>query len=127
MLVVAGSIPASGQVHAVLKEAAGVVRLASAVGENDREVRDDDRPDRREGGQPSAVVDEDHYRDGEARHPDAHHDEVAPLAVGDVLRQRPARLRHQVDLRVPPDVAYPHGSTVPPPGWSSNSISPGAL
>src|SRR5580693_4475576 len=82
----------------VLEEPALVVRLAPAVGEDDRDVRDDDRADGRNQGKPAHVGEEQHHRDREADGPDAHHQQVPVLPVPDVLGQRPTRLGNQVHL-----------------------------
>src|SRR5215469_8917570 len=71
------------QVRLVRPEPAAAGRLAAAIGEDDREVRDRDRADRGDGGQPPEAVDEQHDRDHEADEPDAHHDQVPALTVAD--------------------------------------------
>jgi hypothetical protein len=87
-----------GGVWLVLPEGPLRCRLAPAVGEDHREVRDDERASDRDRGEPPEMVDE--HQDGrsEADRPDAHHDEVAALAVRDVRRQARTRFSDQVGL-----------------------------
>ena len=99
----------------ILQESANVVRLATAVGEDDRNVRNEDREDRRYGREPAQMVHEQQNGDPEADGAKRHHDEVSALPVGNVLRHRPPGLRHHVHILVAGAAADPHPSTVSPP------------
>jgi hypothetical protein len=103
----------------ILQESANVVRLAAAVGEDDRNVRNEDREHRRYGGEPAQMVHEQQNGDPKADGAKRHHDEVSALPVGDVLRHGPPGLRHHVHILVAGAAADPHLSTVSPPcaGW----------
>jgi hypothetical protein len=85
-------------VRLVLAEAARRGRLPAAVGEHDSKVRNDQRTDRGDRGKPAEMIDKEQDRGDEADSPDAHHDQVPALAVGDIGRQAWPRLRHQVSL-----------------------------
>ena len=91
--------PVDGRgVGLVLPEGPVRCRLAPAVGEDHREVRDDERARDRDRSEPPEMVDEHQNGRGEADRPDAHHDEVAALAVRDVRRQARTRFSDQVGL-----------------------------
>ncbi len=105
------------QVWAVLHESANVVRLAPAVGENNRHVWDDDRKNCRDRGGPADVVDEQEDGDPKARRAETHHDQVPALPVGDVLGHRPPRLRDNMDVAAAAPLPDPHASTVFPDRW----------
>lgn len=91
----------------VLPEPAIGGRLTTAVRKDHREVRNNQRAGYRDSGQPAQVVDEHQDCDQEAYCPDAHHDQVAALAVSNILRQAAARLGHEVSLILPPGGFHP--------------------
>ena len=66
----------------------GAGGLAAAVGEDDREIGDDDRAHRRNRPEEARDVHEQGHCHGEANTPDCHHDQVPALPVGNIFRQR---------------------------------------
>ncbi len=122
-VVVVGRVAPRRKVHPVLHEAAHVIRLAPAVGEDHRDVRDEDRAYRRHQDQPPQVGGVQRDGDGEADHPDAHHDQVPVLPVPDVLGHRPARLGDQVHLLSARGVTQPHPSTLSCFGQTAYTIA----
>ncbi len=103
------------QVWPILHESTNVVRLTSPVGENDRNVRDENRENGRYSGEPPEVVDEQEDRDTKADGAEGHHDEVPALPVSDVLGHRAAGLRDQRNVSVGVTPCDPHLSKVSPP------------
>ncbi len=100
------------QVWPILHESTNVVRLTSPVGENDRNVRDENRENGRYSGEPPEVVEEQEDRDTKADGAEGHHDEVPALPVGDVLGHRTAGLRDQRNVSVAVTPCDPHLSKV---------------
>jgi hypothetical protein len=91
--------PVDGRgVWLVLPEGPVSCRLAPAVGEDHREVGDNERAHDRDRGEPAEMVDEHQDGRGKADRPDAHHDQVAALAICDVRRQARTRFSDQVGL-----------------------------
>jgi len=84
----------------------------AAVGDDDREVGDCDRPGGRDHRQPARVVQE--HDDGydEAHHPYTHHHQVAPLTLADLGRAGQVGLGYQISLVTPGAAMASHGSTL---------------
>jgi hypothetical protein len=100
------------QVWPILHGSMDVVRLTSPVGENDRNVRDENRENGGYSGEPPEVVEEQEDRDTKADGAEGHHDEVPALPVGDVLGHRAAGLRDQRNVSVGVTPCDPHLSKV---------------
>ena len=100
------------QVWPILHESTNVVRLTPPVGENDRNVRDENREDRGYSGEPPEVVEEQEDRDTKADGAEGHHDEVPALPVGDVLGHRAAGLCDQWNVLAAVTPCDPHLSKV---------------
>ena len=108
------------QIWPILHESTNVVRLTSPVGENDRNVRDENRENGGYSGEPPEVVEEQEDRDTKADGPEGHHDEVPALPVGDILGHRAAGLRDQRNVSVVVTPCDPHLSKVSPPRASTH-------
>ena len=108
------------QIWPILHESTNVVRLTSPVGENDRNVRDENRENGGYSGEPPEVVEEQEDRDTKADGAEGHHDEVPALPVGDVLGHRAAGLRDQWNVSVVITPCDPHLSKVSPPRASTH-------
>ena len=100
------------QVWPILHESTNVVRLTPPVGENDRNVWDENREDGGYSGEPPEVVEEQEERDTKADGAEGHHDEVPALPVGDVLGHRAAGLCDQWNVSVVVTPCDPHLSKV---------------
>ena len=103
------------QVRPILHESTNVVRLTAPIGENDRNVRDENRENGGYSGEPPEVVEEQEDRDTKAHGAEGHHDEVPALPVGDVLRHRAVGLRDQWNVSVAVTPCDPHLSKVSVP------------
>src|SRR5450755_4091239 len=105
----------SRKVRLVRTEAPSAGGLAAAVREHDGEIRNDNCTDGRDSGKPARMVHVRHDGDNEAKSADTHHDQVPPLAIGDVLRLGRPRLGHH--LRALAALRPGQASGVPPGPW----------
>jgi hypothetical protein len=101
-------------------------RLAAAVGQNHGEVRDSQRSDDGDGGQPAEVVDKHQDRCDEADRPDAHHEQIPALAVSDVRGEARTRLSDQVGLVAPSSSCLHVSHVIPMSSRPPDRLRPGA-